>query len=155
MKCVAPLLACLVAATAFAAASHLPKANSRSAIVAYVTEAAQIVKTSGPSCATFSSPEWKGGEYYIFVIGPDDKLICHANPAMIGKSNAAIVNLKGEKVGEMIAATGKGNSKGWVNYMWAPPGKSSEELKTTYVMGVTGPDGKHYVVGGGGWRLTK
>ena len=55
----------------------------------------------------------------------------------------------------MISAMGKGNGKGWVKYVWAPPGKTAEELKSTYVMGVTGPGGKHYVVGSGGWKVTK
>jgi hypothetical protein len=55
----------------------------------------------------------------------------------------------------MIAAKGSGHGKAWVEYLWTPPGKTAEELKSTYVMGVTGPDGKHYIVGAGGWNVTK
>jgi hypothetical protein len=149
------LLASLIAAAAVAATSHLPKSNTRSEIKAYVEEAAKLVRKDGPSCATFSSPAWTGGVYYIFVIGPDDKLVCHAKADMVGKTSASIVNANGERVGEMISATGKGNGKGWVKYLWAPPGKTAEELKSTYVMGVTGPGGRHYVVGSGGWNVTK
>lgn len=152
-RSVSTLLVSLIAAAAFAAVSHLPKANTRHDIQQYVEDAAKIVQKNGPSCATFASPEWRGGEYYIFVDGPDNRIVCHANAAMIGKSSASVVNAKGQKVGEMVAEKGKGNGKGWVEYYWTPAGKTTEELKSTYVVGVTGPDGRHYVVGGGGWNV--
>src|SRR5262245_7258706 len=98
------LMAILVAAT-----THLPKANTRAAIQAYVEDAAKIVQKGGPSCATFASPEWRGGQWYIFVDGPDDKIVCHLKTDMIGKAPSSIVNAKGEKVGAMIAAKAAGN----------------------------------------------
>ncbi|HEX7137697.1 MAG TPA: cache domain-containing protein [Vicinamibacterales bacterium] len=147
------LVAVVVAAAALAATSHLPKTNSRAAVEAYVKEAAAIVQKDGASCATFASPEWKSADYYIFVSGPDSTLVCHPNAAVVGKPASSIVNKKGDKVGEMIVAKGKDNGQGWVEYMWMPPGKTTEELKSTYVIGVTGPEGKHYVVGGGGFNL--
>ena len=151
-----PLVACFIAAVAPAVtASHLPKSNTRHAIMTYVEDAAKIVEKSGPSCENLESKQWRGGDYYIFVLGPDGKLICHPRPEMIGKPAASIVNAKGDKVGEMIAAKGAGSGKGWVEYGWARPGKTAEEPKSTYVMGVTGPDGTHYVVGAGGWNMTK
>jgi hypothetical protein len=149
-------IACLVAVAALAATvSHLPATNTRGAIKAYVENAATVVRKSGPSCATFSSPEWQGGQYYIFVVGPDDKLVCHLKADMVGKSSASIVNAEGDTVGEKIATKGRGAGTGWVEYQWTPPGKTAEEPKSTYVMGVTGPDGKHYVVGSGGWNVQK
>jgi len=144
------LMAVLVAAT-----SHLPKTHTRAAIQTYVEDAAKVVQKSGPSCAAFASPAWRGGEWYIFVDGPDDRIVCHLKTDMIGKAPSSIVNAKGQKVGSMIAAKGAGHGKGWVEYSWTPPGKTAEELKSTYVMGVTGPDGKHYIVGAGGWNVTK
>lgn len=144
------LMAILVAAT-----SHLPKTHTRAAIQTYVEDAAKVVQKSGPSCGTFASPAWRGGEWYIFVDGPDDRIVCHLKTDMIGKAPSSIVNAKGQKVGSMIAAKGAGHGKGWVEYSWTPPGKTAEELKSTYVMGVTGPDGKHYIVGAGGWNVTK
>jgi hypothetical protein len=147
------VLACVVAAAAVAATSHLPKSSTKAAIKAYVEQAAEVVRKSGPSCATFASPEWRGGPYYVFVVGPDDKVICHATASLIGKATESIVNSKGEKVGTMIDAVARGTGKGWVKYMWVPPGKTKEELKSTYVMGVTGPDGRHYAVGSGGYDV--
>ena len=151
-----PFIACLIATAVLAATtSHLPNTNTRDAIKAYVESAAKIVQKSGPSCATFSSPEWRGGDYYIFVLGPDDALICHPTASMIGKPSSTIVNSKGVKVGEMVAAKGKGKDSGWIEYEWPQPGKTTEQLKSTYVMGLTGPDGRHYVVGSGGWNVTR
>jgi signal transduction histidine kinase len=149
------MIASLLMAILVAATSHLPKTNTRAAIQAYVEDAAKVVQKSGPSCATFASPQWRGGEWYIFVDGPDDKIVCHLRADMIGKSPSSTTNAKGEKVGAMIMAKGSGHGKGWVEYLWAPPGKTAEELKSTYVMGVTGPDGKHYIVGAGGWNVKK
>ena len=143
----------LLIASLALAATHLPKANTHAAIKAYVEAAAKIVQKEGPSCATFASPEWRSGEWYIFVDGPNDEVLCHPNASLVGKSSTTVVNAKGEKVGTMVAAKGKGNGKGWVEYLWTPPGQTAEKMKTTYVMGVTGPDGKHYVVGAGGWNV--
>src|ERR1051325_3673740 len=69
--------ACLLATAALAAVSHLPKANTRAEVKRYVEDAAKVVKANGASCKTFESPEWRNGEYYIFVSGPDGKLLCH------------------------------------------------------------------------------
>ncbi len=150
--------ACLIiamAAIATASPSHLPKANTRDAVVAYVQDAAKVVQTSGPSCATFASALWTAGDYYVFVAGADGKTICHPRADLVGKPLSAIVNAKGDKVGEKILKMGTADGKGWVDYLWARPGKTVEEPKSTYVMGVTGPDHKHYVVGAGAWDLKK
>lgn len=142
-----------VAAVAAPAVSHVPKANTRAAVQAYVQDAAKVVQKSGPSCATFASPEWKSGDYYIFVSGPDNKSICHPNAAIVGKSMDQITNAKGDKVGERINKAGMTSGGGWADYLWARPGQKTEEPKSTYVMRVKGPDGKEYGVGAGGWNL--
>jgi len=149
--------ACVVTPAVIAASpmAHVPKTNTRRAVRAYVQDASKIVKKSGPSCATFESKEWRSGDYYIFVLGPDDKTLCHPRAEEIGKAQADIVNAKGDKIGERIVKTGKGNGKGWVDYLWTRTGKTTEEPKSSYVMGVTGPDGKHYIVGAGGYNLQK
>ncbi len=144
-----------MAAVAAAPMSHLPKANTREAVVAYVQDAAKVVQKSGPSCATFATPAWKAGDYYIFVAGPDGKTVCHPKADLVGKPMAGIVNSKGDKVGDKIFKMGMADGKGWVEYLWSRPGKTVEEPKASYVMGVNGPDHKHYVVGAGAWDLKK
>ncbi len=148
-------ITCVIGAVAAAAApvSHLPKANTRAAVASYVQAAASVVQKSGPSCATFATPAWRSGDYYIFVVGPDGKGVCHPTASLVGKPMSDIVNSKGEKVGEKIDKMGMGDGSGWVDYLWKRPGKTTEEQKDTYVMGVTGPDHKHYIVGSGGWGL--
>ena len=135
--------------------SHVPKANTREAVMAYVKDAAAVVQKNGPSCTTFATSEWRSGDYYIFVSGPSGTTLCHPKPELVGKPTSAIVNASGDKVGERIAAASAGNGSGWVEYTWPRPGQTKEEPKSTYVMGVTGPDGKHYAVGSGGWGLSK
>src|SRR5512140_1263462 len=134
-------VAMLLAAASIIAAetSHVPKSNTHKAVVSYVQDAAKVVEKSGPSCAMFGSADWTAGDYYIFVLGPDGKLVCHPRADMIGKPSDQIVNAKGDKVGDRIAKMGMADGKGWVDYLWPKPGQKTEESKSTYVMGVTGP----------------
>lgn len=146
--------ATLVATSLSAApATHVPKTNTRAAVQAYVEEAAKVVQKNGPSCAAFASPSWESGDYYIFVADAAGKTLCHPRKELVGTSIDAIVNAHGDKVGEKINRMAIGNGKGWVDYLWARPGKKTEELKSSYVMGVVGPDHRHYVVGAGAWDL--
>jgi hypothetical protein len=152
-----PVFVCVIAVVAMAAAppSHLPTANTRAAVMAYVKDAATVVQKNGPSCDAFAKPEWRSADYYVFVSGPDNKLICHANASVIGKSAADVVNKNGDMVGAKITKMGMADGQGWLDYLWTPTGKTTEETKSTYVMGITGPDHKHYVVGAGGFGLAK
>ena len=154
-----PSLVCLAAVLLIAAdgsvKNHLPRTATRDAVMTYVRDAAAVVQKSGPSCDTFAKPEWRSADYYVFVSGPDDKLICHANAAMVGKATGEIVNKSGDHVGDKITKMGAANGSGWVEYMWPPRAGAAEEMKSTYVMGVTGADGKHYVVGAGAFRMSK
>lgn len=149
-------LSIAVAAAALASpVSHVPKSNTREAVVAYVNAAAKVVQANGPSCATFASPEWRNGDYYIFVAGPNGETVCHPNAKLVGQPTSAIVNSKGDKVGDKILKAGMATGSGWIDYLWNRPGKTAEEPKSTYVVGVNSKDGKHYVVGSGAWDLKK
>ena len=142
----------LCAATAFAK-SHVPKSNTRAAIKAYVNSAASVVAKKGPSCEAFAGKDWMAGDYYVFVMGPDEKAICHPNPALVGKPASDIVDANGKKVGEDIIAAGKKKGGGWVEYVWPRPGTTNPVPKSTYATHVKGPDGKMYVVGSGGYEV--
>ncbi len=131
-----------------------PGANTRDAVMSYVNNAANVVAKSGPSCETFSQPAWMAGDYYIFVIGPDSRLMCHPNAQMVGKLENDIVDANGMRVGEALGTTAaSAEGRGWVSYVWPRPGSTTPVAKSTYVTRVTGPDGKVYVVGGGGYQL--
>jgi len=142
---------CLIATVALAD-SNLPKANTRAGIKAYVDAAAKVVAKYGPSCAEFAEKEWRSGDYYIFVTGPDEKELCHPNPQMVGKPASEIVDANGKKVGTaLVEAAKKGG--GWVDYVWPRPGTDKPVPKSSYSVQVKGPDGKTYYVGAGGYEL--
>ena len=143
----------LICAPAAFAKSYVPKSNTRAAIKAYVMSAAKVVAKSGPSCETFKSKDWIGGDYYVFVTGPDDKTVCHPNASNIGRDNADIVDANGAKVGMMLTAASKKKGGGWVEYVWPRPGQTTPVKKSSYATRVKAPDGKWYVVGSGGYEL--
>jgi signal transduction histidine kinase len=146
------LLLVLCASTAFAK-SYTPKKNTHAAIKAYVQSAANYVKKHGADCAAFKAGDWMAGDYYIFVLGPDGRAVCHPNTSLIGKPIEQIVDKNGKHAGELIAAAGKRKHGGWVDYVWPRPGTDNPVPKSTYAMHVKGPDGKTYIVGSGGYEL--
>src|SRR5260370_20894403 len=79
-------------ATAAIAKSHVPKANTHAAIKSYVQAATKVVAKSRPSCDTFSSKDWASGDYYIFVLGAHDKILCHPNASLLGKNNSDVTD---------------------------------------------------------------
>ena len=133
--------------------SSVPKENTKAAVKSYVEAAAKVIAKSGPSCAEFAEKEWRSGDYYIFVTGPDDKELCHPNKDMIGKSASEIVDSNGKKVGLMLLEAAKKPGGGWVDYMWPRPGTTKPVAKSSYTVSVKGPDGKTYYVGAGGYEL--
>ena len=136
------------------ASTMTPRANTRDELVSYVNRAAAVVARSGPSCATFKQPAWMSGDYYIFVSGPDGTTVCHPNTSLIGKATSEIVDANGMNVGDAILkAAMSPEGHGWVNYVWPRPGTPNPVPKSTYVTKVTGPDGKTYIVGSGGYNL--
>lgn len=144
-------LVILFLATPILAKSHVPAQNTHAAIEKYVHEAASLVAAKGPDCAALGSADWKGGDYYVFVVGPDNKLICH--PTLAGKSANDIVDTKGTKVGLALIEAGKKKGGGWVEYVWPRPGTTVPVPKSSYALEVKGPDGKSYNVGAGGYEL--
>src|SRR5438105_15841322 len=152
-KIVTLVLSLFLGAAILSAASHTPKANTRSAIKKYVQAAAKYVGKHGPSCDEFAEKDWRSGDYYIFILSPDDKLICHPNASLVGKPASDVKDQEGNVIGSKIAAEGKKKNGGWVEYKWPRPGTDKEVSKSTYAMHVKGPDGKTYVVGSGGYEV--
>ncbi len=147
------VLSLLFIASVVAAKSYTPEKNTRGAIKAYVKSAAKVIAKSGPSCDTFKSKDWMAGDYYIFVTGPDERLLCHPNASMVGKPEPDIVDANGKKVGTELLKAAHKRGGGWVEYVWPRPGQTTPVPKTSYAMRVKGSDGKWYVVGSGGYGL--
>jgi methyl-accepting chemotaxis protein len=88
------------------------------------------------------------------VVGPDNRIICHPNAQLIGRMQSEVVDSNGMRVGDAIgAAAASAAGHGWVDYVWPRPGTTTSVAKSTYVTRVTAPDGKVYVLGGGGYQL--
>lgn len=133
--------------------SYTPAKNTRADIKKYVEAAAGHVAKHGADCATFENKDWRSGDYYIFVLGPDEKAVCHPSAAIVGKPSSEIVDAKGRHVGDEIVAASKTKGGGWVDYEWPRPGSDQPVPKSTYAVRVKGPDGKTYIVGSGGYEL--
>lgn len=143
----------VVGATSLMAKSNLPKANTRAGVKAYVQRAAKVIAAKGPSCDTFKSSDWMSGDWYIFVIGPDDKILCHPSASLVGKDEAEVADANGKKFGAEIIAASKKKGGGWAHYVWPKPGTDNPVPKSSYSTRGKGPDGKWYVVGSGGYDL--
>lgn len=146
------ILLALTASTAFAK-SFTPKDNTHAAIKAYVEAAARHVAKYGPDCAAFATPEWRSGDYYIFVDAPDNTTLCHPNASLTGKNSDEIKDVNGKSVGIAIRTAAAEKGGGWADYMWPRPGTDTPVQKSTFVTKVKAPDGKTYVVGSGGYEV--
>jgi len=136
------------------ASTMVPRTNTRDAIVTYVDQAAKVVAKNGPSCETFSTPKWTSGDYYVFVIGPDNRLVCHVSRAEIGRATSELSDANGRQFGDaFVAVASSAAGHGWVDYVWPRPGKTQPAKKSAFVKSVTGPDGNRYIVGAGGYGL--
>ncbi|HUJ14517.1 MAG TPA: cache domain-containing protein [Thermoanaerobaculia bacterium] len=150
-----PLLlsALVLIAAPLCAKSFTPKENTHAAIKAYVVAAARHVARYGPDCAAFAKPEWRSGDYYIFVDAPDNTTLCHPNASLIGKNSDEIKDVNGKSVGIAIREAAAKEGGGWADYMWPRPGTDTPVQKSTFVTKVKAPDGKTYVVGSGGYEV--
>lgn len=135
------------------AKSYTPRWKTRAGVKAYVNRAAKVVVKKGPACDTFKDPSWTSKDWYIFVFDADGKTLCHQNPEVIGKMASELVDANGKKFGDELIAAGKKPGGAWVHYVWPRPGGTTPVPKSSYAEGVTGPDGKMYVVGSGGYGL--
>ena len=129
----AAIVVLTLCASAAIAESYTPKANTRREIKKYVHAAAKHIARHGPSCSKFARRQWRSGDYYLFVLAPDGRTLCHPDQSMIGKPANAIVDANGRRVGEMIVAASKKWRGGWVDYVWPRPGSNRPVPKTAYV----------------------
>ncbi|HUP65342.1 MAG TPA: cache domain-containing protein [Thermoanaerobaculia bacterium] len=133
-----------------------PRANSREEIVSYVTQAAQLVASEGlDACSTLSSPRWYSGGWYVFVFEMDGPVVCHPfQPSRVGTMENDVVDSNGKRIGDaFMQAVKTPQRSGWVDYVWPRPGSDVPVAKSSYVVRVTAPDGKDYVVGAGGYQV--
>ena len=145
------LVVLFLSVSAFAK-GHVPTATTHDANKKYVTDAAAYVAKHGADCKVLEGPDWRSGDFYVFV-DSDGKTLCHPDPKMVGKSFTDIVDVNGKKVGVLLDEMGKTKGGGWVDYMWPRPGTDKPVAKNTFVTSAKAPNGKTYVIGAGGYEL--
>jgi hypothetical protein len=139
------------------ASSYTPRQNTREDLVAYVERAGALVEREGAvaACTAFHEPRWRGGEWYVFVNEIDNVLVCHPErPDLVGGDQTNLRDVNGVYLArEMSSRAADPDGRGWVEYMWPRPGETEPVRKSVYVVRVTAPDGKSYVVGSGGYEM--
>ena len=90
-----------------------------------------------------SSPESVDGQWYVFIIGEDDRTIAHYRNERIGQDPSTRVDSTGYFYGdEIVSAPAEGR---WVTYVFRNPETGEEEHKHTWVVRHDG------LIFGSGW----
>ena len=139
------------------ASSFVPTTSSSADLTRYVNEAARLVQEKGVSaCSAFHESRWRAGEYYIFVTSAETNVtVCHpVRDDLVGQDQTDLQDADGRYfIREMLAVANGPEGRGWVDYSWARPGETTPSRKSAYVVRVTGPDGRAYVVGSGAYGV--
>jgi len=128
------------------------------ALVRLVEDAAQLVKSQGAAAfPAFRQPgsKWLNEQTYIFVLDEQGvRIVYPTAPDQEGKSLVNLYDLfYGKPIGKMILATALAGKAGWVHYPWPKPGEDTPSWKSSYVVLVTDPAGKKYIVGSGLYEM--
>ncbi len=136
----------------------LIKKMNASELIALVREAAGIFEKSGekafPQFRTKGS-KWFRDDTYFFVWNMEGIRVFHAaEPAGEGQDVKSLKDIHDRPIGYMILdAASTGAKEGWVHYMYPEPGDIFPTWKSTFVKGVTFPDGKPYLIGCGIYQM--
>lgn len=125
----------------------LPKSNPTDYTVSLVQQALRRYAREGrdATIAYYNTPESTDGEWYVFVIDENDRIVSNANPALLGmdlKGDLG-VDVTGYRFGDsVLAATEEGH---WVDYVFRNPATGNHEYKHSWVIKRDG------LIFGSGW----
>jgi cytochrome c len=110
-----------------------------------VEYAAKIFNEKGKDYAikllNSSSGPFRKGEVYVFAMNFDGVMLAHAaNRDLVGSSQAALRDGKGELIFPPMLAIAKGPGTGWTEYYWLRHGEKEPTLKRTYIKRVPGEE---------------
>jgi signal transduction histidine kinase len=148
------LLGVVLPVTAAMCAPSSPEYPETRQLVRFVSTAGSMVTNKGedafPAFRARAS-EWFRGDSYIFVSGVDGVMLCHpAQPELEGRNLLDLKDVNGKPfVRAMVRAASGSSRSGWVHYMWPKPGQKEPSWKSAYVVRVTAPSNKEYLVGSG------
>jgi signal transduction histidine kinase len=124
-------------------------------LVALVNDAAELVRTSGEAAfseLSIDGSRWRQGATYIFVLDPEGNMLVHPDSALRGKNVLDLKDINGKPIVRGLigaATTFADKPQGWYHYEWPVPGAILPRWKSSYVLLVSAPSGKRYVVGSG------
>ena len=113
----------------------------------YVEQAIATFYLEGAEAAIahYNSPESVDGQWYMFILGPDGRMIAHgATPALVGMVGAEIVDAEGYPIGAALTSVADEDGE-WFTYSWPNPETGAIEMKHSWVVDVEG------VMFGSGW----
>ena len=114
---------------------------------AVVQRALQLYGALGLDAAIeyYNSPESIDGQWYVYVIDPNDRIVAHAaNPALRGTRASEIRDANGYPSGRVIEALATAQGA-WVDYSFANPATDSTQLKHGWVVS------RDRMIFGSGW----
>ena len=128
-------------------------------LVRMVNQAADLFAKEGKaSFEAFARPDsrWLMGERFIFIF--DEKGVCvfhPRHPLHVGKNMINVRDFRGRPYHRWIVNIAKNQRRpyGWVHYLSPPPQGLYPMWKSSYVVGVRGPDGKRYAIGSGRYNM--
>ncbi|MBX3415895.1 MAG: cache domain-containing protein [Pirellulales bacterium] len=123
-------------------------------VVELVRKAAELVRAEGEDAFgqfQVQGGPWYHGTTYIFVNDLEGDVLVDPNrPELQGTNQIGLEDQEGRPIVQMMLEEVAGPEKeGWVHYLWPKFALSEPYWKSSFVIGVTAPSGKQYVVGSG------
>ncbi len=144
------LIALSIALMAFVQPVLAEERASMEEAQAMALRAAEFLRDNGRQAAieAFQTPggEWHDRDLYVFGMGSQGVLWAHGvNQGLVGQDLLDLADASGKLfVQEIIAVEGEG----WVDYLWANSVTGEMELKSSYIIRVSGDE----FVGVGAYR---
>ena len=136
----------LLALLIVAACTAIPtKDNPAGYTRSFVQDAIRFYEKNGREALIdrYSSPASVDGQWYLFVIDENNRVLAHYNPERLGEDNLTFTDSTGFAVGEVVAATtGQGQ---WLTYLNVNPETGEEARKHTWAIRHDG------LIFGSGW----
>ena len=127
-------------------------------LVSFVRRAGELVAREGEAAFPLlrvKGGEWYHGDRYIFVNNLQGEIVVDPNrPEFEGTNQLRLRDPDGKPViALMIEEVTKNDNEGWVHYLWPKYALSEPFWKSSFVVRVTDPFGKDYIVGSGLYGL--
>lgn len=132
--------------------------NSITQLKQFVEQGAKLISQKGEKAFDAfrkKGSKWFNGNRYLFVWDLNGmRYVYPPDRKGEGQNVRGIKDADGKPIGELfiqVASSPKG--KGWVHYSWPKPSALTPSWKSTYIIRVTSPAGKTFLVGSGAYDM--